>query len=153
MYTDGSATGGTTMAATVGDPAHPVIIHTSKVRGSELTSCEDEKAAVLLALDWSKANCPTERILTCSDSQSLLKAIQNGVHETQSIRQRLLTIDNRKGPTTLIWVPGHKGIPGNEPTDELAKAAATTTDTPPRKPSSDKPLPIARLRSGHTPAC
>ncbi len=34
------------MVARVGDPADPVIIHTSKVRGAELTSSyEEEKAA------------------------------------------------------------------------------------------------------------
>ncbi len=57
IYTDGSATGGTTasgaaMVATTGDPADPVIIHTSIVRGAELTSSyEEEKAALLLALE------------------------------------------------------------------------------------------------------
>ncbi len=49
---DGSATGAAAMVATVGDPADPVIIHTSKTRGAELTSSyEEEKAALLLALD------------------------------------------------------------------------------------------------------
>ncbi len=71
----------------------------------------------------------TECISICSDSHSLLKAIQSSAHDTQSIRQQL---DNRAGPTTLTWVPGHNAIPGKEAADELAKAAATATDTPPR---------------------
>ncbi len=74
------------MAATVGDPADTVVIHTSKARGSELTSSyKEEKAS--LALNWARANCPTEGISICFDSPSLLKAIQSGAHDTQSIRQ------------------------------------------------------------------
>ncbi len=88
--TDGSSAGAAAMVATLGNPADPVIIHTSKTRGAELTSSyEEEKATLLLALDWARANCPTERISICSDSQSLLKAIQSGAHDTQSIPQRL----------------------------------------------------------------
>ncbi len=62
IYTDRSATGGTTkegsaMEATVGDPADPVIICTSKVRGADLApSYEEEKATLLLALDRAWAN-------------------------------------------------------------------------------------------------
>ncbi len=88
------------MVATVGDPADPVIIYKSKARGAELTSSyEEEKAALLLALDWARAKCPTERISICSDSQSLLKAIRSGAHDIQSIRQQ---IGNMGDPTTLI---------------------------------------------------
>ncbi len=58
----GSATGGTTaggaaISPTVRDLADPVIIHTSKARGAVLTpSYEEGKAALLLALDWARAN-------------------------------------------------------------------------------------------------
>ncbi len=41
------------MVATTGDPNDPVIIHTCKARGAALTSSyEEEKATLLLALDW-----------------------------------------------------------------------------------------------------
>ncbi len=47
------------MVATTGDPAHPVIIHTSKVHGAELTSSYgEEKAALLLALDLQGPTAP-----------------------------------------------------------------------------------------------
>ncbi len=77
-----------------------MINYTSNSRGAEQTSSyEEEKAVLLMALDWARDNCPTERISIGSDSQSLLKAIQSGAHDTQSIRQRL---EIREGPTTLI---------------------------------------------------
>ncbi len=45
------------------------------------------KEALLLALNLARANCPTERVSICVDSQSLLKAILGGAQDTQSIRQ------------------------------------------------------------------
>ncbi len=105
IYTGGSATGGTTardaaMVATVGDPDDSDFIHSSKIRGSELTSSyEEEEAVLLLALGWARANCPTERRSICSDSQALFKAIHSDVNHTQSIQKRL------HHP--------HLGIPGN----------------------------------------
>ncbi len=87
---NGSAIGGTTagsagMVATVGDPADPVITHTSRIRGAELTSSyREEKTVLFLAPGWASG-----RIAICSDSQPLLKAIRNGAHDAQSIRQRL----------------------------------------------------------------
>ncbi len=57
--TDGTTTMGATMVATVGDPADPVIIHTSKLRGAGLNSSYEEgKAVLLLALDWQGPTAP-----------------------------------------------------------------------------------------------
>ncbi len=75
QYTDGSAAGKTTtenaaMISTEGYPTDPVVIHMPSIRGAELTSSyEEEKATLLLTLDWARANCPTERITICSNSQ------------------------------------------------------------------------------------
>ncbi len=94
---------------------------------------------LLLALDWARANSPTDRISIRSDSQSRFKAIQSDAHDTQSIHQRL---DNRECPTTLTWVPGDKDIPGNEAAEELVKQLPPPltlhpdlSHLPPRKPS------------------
>ncbi len=83
----------------------------ASIREWQTSSHEEEKATLLLALDWARTNCPTECISIYSESHPLLKTIQSDAHDTQAIRHRL---ENREGPTTLIWVPAHKGIPGNE---------------------------------------
>ncbi len=55
--------GNASTVATVGDPFDHVIIHISEMHGAWLTfSYEEEKAAILLALDWARANCPTDRM-------------------------------------------------------------------------------------------
>ncbi len=93
-------------AAIAGDHVDPVIIHSFRARGAELTSSyEEEKAALLVALNWAWADCPTERIPI-----PLLKAHQRGANDTHSIPKRL---DNRKGSTILMWEPSHEVIPGN----------------------------------------
>ncbi len=55
---------------------------------AELTSSyEEEKVTLDLALDWARANCPTEHILKWSASRNLLKIVENGAHDTQSTGQ------------------------------------------------------------------
>ncbi|XP_050335810.1 uncharacterized protein LOC126762809 [Bactrocera neohumeralis] len=73
-------------------------------------------------------NYRNQRIAILSDSQAALKAISS--YETKSLlveecigRLNRLSLCNR---VHLIWVPGHKGVEGNEKADELARTAAAS---------------------------
>ncbi len=41
-------------------------------------------------------------------------------------------LNNRAGKTTLLWIPGHHGVAGNEEADACAKQVAAITDGAPR---------------------
>ncbi len=72
-----------------------------------------------IALEW---------LLPSRTAISLLKAIQSGSADTADLRRML---NKRGGKTTLLWIPGHHGITGNELTDACAKQAAAITDQSP----------------------
>ncbi len=109
IYADGSATAGTLnggagMVVTEGDPANPTTLLTKQQRGAAFTSSYDEeKAAMRMALEWLLPSHAAAAI--CTDSQSLLKAIQSGSADTTDLRRML---NKRAGKTTLLWIPGHK---------------------------------------------
>ncbi len=61
----------------------------------------------------------------CTDSQSLLKALQSGSADTADLRRML---NKRAGKTTLLWIPDHHGVGGNEEAGACAKQTATIID-------------------------
>ncbi len=60
------------------------------------------------------------------------------------------------GPTILIWVSDHKGIPSDEAADDLAKAAITATTThltchhESPYPANHHRLPAQQAANGHS---
>ncbi len=78
----------------------------------------------------------TNAAAVCTDSQSLLKAIQSGSADTTDLRRML---NKRAGKTTLVWIPGHHGIAGNEEADACAKQAAAITDGAPDQSPMPQP--------------
>ncbi len=80
-----------------------------------------------VALEWLLPSQAAAAI--CTDSQSRLNAIQSGSEDTADLRRML---NKRAGKTTLLWIPGHHGIAGNEEVDACAKQAAAITGGAPR---------------------
>jgi len=112
------------MVITSGSAHYPTVLDTWKRRGSPLTSSfEEEMEAMSMAVQWIISNKPEGRVLICSDSQSLLKAIANESEETYEVRAKLMQV---KGNVVIQWLPGHMDIPGNEAANMAAKEAATS---------------------------
>ena len=106
---------------TTGSARYPGVLETLQRKGADYTcSYEEEKQAMLLALKWTlKENRFTDTVI-CTDSKSLLQAIQNYSPELSEIHDLLSSLVGRM---TLQWVPSHSNIPGNELADKAAKDA------------------------------
>ncbi len=94
-------------------------------------------------MEWATANHPEYSLTICIDSQSLLKAIERRSPVIHHLRSFL---NARPDSTSLLWIPGHKGIPSNELTDTAAKAGALTTSDLTTDP--ERVLALARVTLG-----
>ncbi len=80
-----------------------------------------------MALEWLSPS--HEAVAKCTDSHSLLKAIQSDFGGTSDLRRML---DKQAGKTTLLRMPGHCGVAGNEEADAFARQTVALTDGAPR---------------------
>ena len=112
------------MVATEGDPEDPQVLDTIERKGALYTcSYEEEVEAMKAASEWIVENCEEEeRILICTDCQSLCMALRSYNPETDAIRE---TLQWHQGTVTIQWIPGHSNVPGNELADAAAKNATT----------------------------
>lgn len=69
---------------------------------------------------------PLGRIAIATDSQAAIQALGSSRVGSAVVRLCLSELKNIGGgrSVTLVWVPGHRNIPGNERADELARQGA-----------------------------
>jgi len=79
-------------------------------------------------LEIIKRNRFKTPIFICTDSQAAIKSLtKNKITSALILECRdALEMISRQNQTSLVWVPGHSGIEGNEIADELAKTASST---------------------------
>ena len=133
IYTDGSASegthfGGSAMVVTQSDPENPVTIDKIKTKGRIITSSyEEEKEAMESAIKWLEKNTAEEhdKLLICTDSQSLTDALDNESPDVASLCRRLDAMDRH---IDIQWVPGHMDIRGNELADKFPNQVTEIED-------------------------
>lgn len=99
-----------------------------------------EALAILYTLEYILSE-PITKSVIFTDSKSVTEALlsinlaHSYNHIIYAIKQKLLDIKSAGHETTIIWIPAHTGILGNETADYLAKRAISTGKL------SDKQLP------------
>lgn len=141
-YTDGSRTKDGTGAGVKG-PNFAL----SKPLGKEATIFQAELIAMELCIqEIIRRAHRNQTIYILSDSQAVLKALLSHKQESKLVWSCLqnLKILAKRNKVTLMWVPGHIGVEGNEEADRLAKEGATTKFIGP-EPFCGKPRGHSKL--------
>jgi len=79
----------------------------------------------LFALQKALKHRSTNKTLICTDSLSVVLAIQNSQNKNSLVRQIQDKLRETEKETTIMWIPSHTGIKGNEEADKKAKEATT----------------------------
>ena len=134
IYTDGSTDdkqerGGAgmyienSMGETVAEESFPA--------GKYCSSYTGECVGMLEAVKWTKRTRSNQEapltVLVCSDSRSLAEALHKNHWKDNDYWLKLIKdeIHDMEAEMTLLWIPSHCDVDGNERADELAKQGTT----------------------------
>jgi ribonuclease HI len=95
--------------------------------GSLSTVFSDEMMAILRCAELLLTkNLTRRRIHICSDSRAAIAALEKTAIESSLFWECMQVLENlsKSNKVTLMWIPGHQGIPVNEEADRLAKGGA-----------------------------
>ena len=132
IYTDGSTNdkqekGGA--GVFIEDQNGNTLLEASYPAGKMCSSFTGEGVAALKALEWLRDN-PGDATI-CTDSLSLQETLRTNNwkekdHWINKIKELLRVISNK---ITVLWLPSHCGIRGNDRADDLAKKGSSMNQT------------------------
>lgn len=125
IYTDGSTNskqerGGA--GVYVEDDEGKVLLSAEFPAGGYSSSYSAEAVAMLEATKWLQSTEPTT-CLICTDSLSLVEALEknNWKDPDEWLKKIKRTLSKLGTQITLLWIPSHCNLAGNDHADELAK--------------------------------
>lgn len=134
VYTDGSTSGNQEKGGAgiyIHDRNGETITTMCEPAGTYCSSYSGECMALLHTLKWIARSeiewKEGKSILICTDSRSLTDALKQGNWKDTDhwLRESKRTLIGIKSQITLMWIPSHVDIPGNEKADELASIGTT----------------------------
>ena len=133
FYTDGSKSQDGESAGFASICALKQLAHSWKINNAA-SIFSIEAIAILHTLD-SISKQDFKKVAIFTDSLSVLESVSSATPNTIEshliflIRNRLATLSSLDCNVLLVWIPRHKGIPGNELADRLAKSASINAST------------------------
>ena len=127
IYTDGSTDGSQENGGAgvyIEDEQGNTLLQTSFAAGKYCSSYSGECVAMLRTVEWLLEHPQTSTI--CTDSLSLHSALASNDWKDKDpwLKQIKMKMFELQYSTTVLWVPSHCGIPGNDKADELAKTGS-----------------------------